>query len=128
MIRLTGTFGGAMIRAVREGNPRCAGGRTGPQKGHSVNQVKNPPLIVLIVPALMIPTSATRMIRFIPVLGLSAGRDVFTTNGDAWTHLPHAVGEFTRLGGAVNTGYCFGMATGCSAPVVMLLALSSDSS
>lgn len=24
-----------MIRAVRTGNPRCAGGRAGPHKGHS---------------------------------------------------------------------------------------------
>ena len=47
--RLTGAFGGAMIRAVRAGqsapcvgNPRCAGGRTGPHKGHSVNQAREP--------------------------------------------------------------------------------------
>ena len=43
-VRLTGAFGGAMIRAVREGNPRCAGGRTGTHKGHSVNQARDPPV------------------------------------------------------------------------------------
>jgi hypothetical protein len=38
--RLTEAFGGAMIGAVREGNPRGAGWSAGPHKGHSVNQAR----------------------------------------------------------------------------------------
>jgi hypothetical protein len=47
---LTGTFGGAMIRAARGGNPRITGGRTGPHEGFpSTTKRAKTPSIVLIV-------------------------------------------------------------------------------